>query len=288
MKKTISFETIQKIVGFIAIAAIIGILMASCAMLDGLFKPEPTCAELGEHQWEKNGQKRYSFPVDANHQVIMNRHNEICWRCGIEKPDSRAAHKGNPCSICGYDSTPPSQGNDPFAKCFAAGTQILMADSSLKNIESIKEGDLVKTYAFETNELVVSKVTKLVSVEHSNLVKLTFAGAETSGGQWQMITVSRAFTGSNEIVTTADHPFWIERGVWAAVDAEKANKLYFQKTKVEELNIGDKVFMPQRNIFTEIVDMEIIAARQMTYTIELSANDNFIANGMLVKTEDVK
>ena len=149
--------------------------------------------------------------------------------------------------------------------CFGKGTKIFMADNSLKYIELIQEGDLVKSYDFENKKLIDSKVTKLISVTHSNLLKLKFA--------------------DNEIITTADHPFWTEKDVWAATDVEKANKNYFQKTKVEKLQIGDKVFIPEKNTFLEIIDIENIGTRQITYTIELSESDNFIANGMLVKTE---
>ena len=152
--------------------------------------------------------------------------------------------------------------------CFAAGTKILMSDSSLKNIELIQEGDVVKSYDFENKKLMDSKVTKLVSATHSSLLKLKFAG--------------------NEIITTSGHPFWTERNVWAAVNAEKANSNYFQETKVESLTVGDKIFIPEKNILSEILAIENMNERQITYTIELSASDNFIANGMLVKTEIAK
>ena len=152
--------------------------------------------------------------------------------------------------------------------CFAAGTKILMQDNSLKNIELIKEGDIVKSYDFKNKKLIDSKVTKLVSATHCNLLKLKFA--------------------DNEIITTADHPFWIDKNIWAAVDAEKANKNYFQKTKVGSLKIGDKIFIPQKNIFSEILEIEPVNMKQITYTIELAESDNFIANGLLVKTEIVK
>jgi len=152
--------------------------------------------------------------------------------------------------------------------CFGKGTKILMADNSLKNIELIKEGDKVKSYDFENKKLTNSKVTKLITVTHSNLLKLKLF--------------------DNEIVTTSDHPFWIDRNVWAAIDAEKANRDYSQSTEVESLNVGDKIFIPEKNIFSEIIEIKKINERQMTYTIELTENDNFIANGMLVKTEIVK
>jgi intein/homing endonuclease len=125
-----------------------------------------------------------------------------------------------------------------------------MKDNSLKNIELIQKGDWVKSYDFKNKKLIDSKVTKLISATHSDLLKLKFA--------------------SNEIIATADHPFWIEKGVWAATG---------------KLKIGDKVFMPEKNVFMEIIDVEAIDAQQITYTIELSEGDNFIANGMLVKVE---
>ena len=152
--------------------------------------------------------------------------------------------------------------------CFGAGTKILMSDKSLKNIELIQEGDMVKSYDFENKKLINSKVTKLISVTHSDLLKLKF--------------------GDKEIITTSDHPFWIDRNVWAAVNSEKANKNYFQEATVESLKVGDKIFIPEKNAFSEIVEIEKIKGRQITYTIELSENDNFIANGVLVKTENEK
>jgi hypothetical protein len=170
-----------------------------------------------------------------------------------------------------YDDTVISEiyfhGLDVSVYCFSAGTKILMADNSLKNIESILAGDVVKSYDFKNKKLIDSKVTKLLSATHSNLLKLKLA--------------------DNEIVTTSDHPFWIDKNVWAAVDAEKANKDYFQKTKVESLKVGDKVFIPNKMSFSKIIGIENIKEGQITYTIELSESDNFIANGMLVKTETI-
>jgi intein/homing endonuclease len=142
-----------------------------------------------------------------------------------------------------------------------------MADNSQKNIETISVGDIVKSYDFKNKKLIDSKVTRLVFAQHSNLLKLKFA--------------------DNEIVVTSDHPFWIDKNVWAAVDAEKANKDYFQKTKVESLKVGDKVFIPNKMSFSKIIGIENIKEGQITYTIELSESDNFIANGMLVKTETI-
>ena len=152
--------------------------------------------------------------------------------------------------------------------CLGGGTKILMSDNSLKNIELVQAGDMVKSYDFENKKLIEVKVTRLISATHSRLVKLKFI--------------------DNEIVTTFDHPFWIEKNVWAAVNSEKSNENYYQSTKIENLKIGDKIFIPEKNEFLEVIDIEIIDKQQITYTIELSGKDNFIANGLLVKTEILK
>ena len=152
--------------------------------------------------------------------------------------------------------------------CFGKGTKILMADNSLKNIELIQEGDMIKSYDFENKKLKSEKVVKLITATHSNLMKLKLSDIE--------------------IVTTSDHPFWIDKNIWAAINAVKANSDYSQSIEIKSLNVGDKVFIPEKNIFSKIIEIEKINERQITYTIELSENDNFIANGMLVKTEIVK
>ena len=173
-----------------------------------------------------------------------------------------------------YDDTAITQiyfGGYPYGPqtlCLGAGSEILMADNTLKNIETINVGDWIKSYDFENQKLIDVEVTKLLSAPHFNLLKLK--------------------VGDNEIVTTADHPFWTEKGVWSAIDADIANSNYFQATIVENMKIGDKIFMPENNIFSEIIAIENIYGQQVTYTIELSENDNFIANGMLVKTEKPK
>ncbi len=43
--------------------------------------------------------------------------------------------------------------------CFLAGTQVLMADGSYKNIENVKTGDYVKSYDFKSKKVVNCKVT---------------------------------------------------------------------------------------------------------------------------------
>ena len=152
--------------------------------------------------------------------------------------------------------------------CFVAGTEITMADNSTKSIEQIKQGDKVKTYNFRTKKIENTNVTKIINRKHSNLYKLVFKDCE--------------------IITTDDHPFWTEKKNWSSLNHLKSNSNYIQNTKIMNLQIGDKVFIPTKNVFTELTTIEKINGEQQTFTIELKKGKNFIANGILVKTEKSK
>jgi hypothetical protein len=152
--------------------------------------------------------------------------------------------------------------------CFGAGTLIAMADNSTRPIEQIKKGDKVKTYNFQTKKSANAYVTKTINRKHTNLFKLVFK--------------------DREIISTDDHPFWSEKKKWASLNPQKSNSNYEQTKEISKLQIGDKVFIPSENIFTELNSIEKLNSGLQTYTIELRTSDNFIANGLLVKTEKTK
>lgn len=75
--------------------------------------------------------------------------------------------------------------------CFAAGTQVLMADGSLKAIELVKAGDLVLSKDEATGEVAAKPVTKTFVRQAPATLALTFSNGET-------------------IETTAEHPFFVQ------------------------------------------------------------------------------
>jgi hypothetical protein len=78
--------------------------------------------------------------------------------------------------------------------CFDAGTPVLMADGTYKNIEDIIIGDCVKSYNVYTNKLEESEVLKLHKIkENQNLVVLTFSDGTI-------------------LHTTMTHPFYTTNG----------------------------------------------------------------------------
>lgn len=54
------------------------------------------------------------------------------------------------------------------------------------------------------------------------------------------------------------------------------------------MKIGDKVFLPVENKWIEVMSIEVVSQEQVMHTIELESGDNFVVNGILVKTEKPK
>lgn len=152
--------------------------------------------------------------------------------------------------------------------CFASGTKILMADNTEKNIELIKTGDIVLTFDSKTEQLVKTQVTKVIAIKHSNLVKVRLE--------------------DREIIATDDHPFFTNNKQWSSINPDKSNTFYLQDNEVARLSTSDKIFSPSVNKFIQVKSIERIEGEQTTYTIEIASGDNFIANGLMVKTEIIK
>ncbi|WP_228447325.1 polymorphic toxin-type HINT domain-containing protein [Streptomyces paludis] len=81
----------------------------------------------------------------------------------------------------------------PVQACFLAGTPVLLADGTTKNIEDIKVGDQVLATNPATGETSAQPVTELLPSEgDKELNKLTIATPD----------------GNKNITATAEHPFW--------------------------------------------------------------------------------
>lgn len=150
--------------------------------------------------------------------------------------------------------------------CFAAGTQILMADGSEKNIEDLKVDDEVVYWNHKTGETNKAIIRNLASARHEKLVKYLFESGKS-------------------ITATQDHPFRIKDKGWASMQPEKS-KQYKGFKHIEKIAIGD-VFQTTKG-FDKLIAIAFPKGEQMTYTItQLSEGDNFIANGLIVGVEEI-
>ncbi|MCA6095926.1 hypothetical protein LE181_27655 [Streptomyces sp. SCA3-4] len=78
-------------------------------------------------------------------------------------------------------------------QCFLPGTKVLMADSSQKNIESVKVGDQVAATDPLTGETGPRTVTDVIVSEHDK--------------QFNELTIKTP-NGSEQLTATHEHPFW--------------------------------------------------------------------------------
>ncbi|MEW1725220.1 polymorphic toxin-type HINT domain-containing protein, partial [Streptomyces sp. NPDC093109] len=98
-------------------------------------------------------------------------------------------------------------------ECFLAGTPVLLADGTTKNIEDIKVGDQVLATNPATGETSTQPVTELLPSEgDKELNKLTIATPD----------------GNKNITATAEHPFWApEENAWInAADLKPGTTLH--------------------------------------------------------------
>jgi len=120
--------------------------------------------------------------------------------------------------------------------CFAAGTLVVMADGSLKPIETIAAGDKVKSYDFTSGRELDSAVSKTINRSVSGYFKL------------------------NGLKVTGEHPFAFGNGEWK---------------KVKELKIGDRVKGRGADKFVAIYAHEEVIETIEVYNISVEGVKNY-------------
>ncbi|MFY0608619.1 MAG: hypothetical protein JXR10_18015 [Cyclobacteriaceae bacterium] len=150
--------------------------------------------------------------------------------------------------------------------CFTAGTQVLLANGTESNIEDLTIGQEVMSMNNSTGKLEPSEILELASPTHTNLVELTFTDGRT-------------------VVATEDHPFY-DGARWLSLNPSKTQADY-NFEEVSQLAIGIKLQSIEGNI--ELESVKLIPKLQRTYTIvKLSRNKTFVANGIVVGTEELR
>lgn len=131
--------------------------------------------------------------------------------------------------------------------CFVAGTEIILSNGDVKNIENIEVGESVLTYNEETGNNESGVVGDLKTHEVQSVIRLTLDN-------------------ENIIITTHEHPFYTQRG-WI-----KAGEL-------ESLDVCKKSDGSESLVST----VEILDETHTVYNLlSVSDNHNFYANDILV------
>lgn len=181
------------------------------------------------------------------------------WICYNE--ESKQLCVGDTCTVNGatgtYDTdkkcSVPSSGGGGGGGCFAAGTQILMADGTLKAVEDVAVGDFLKAGrdSAEPNEV-------------KRKYMIAFDG-------WLY-----SINGSNKFVTES-HPFMTADG-WKSFNPE-ATKKETPELPVTPLAEGDVLLTKDGSVTLERFDR--VMAKTTVYNMDVISHD-FYADGYLV------
>jgi len=165
-----------------------------------------------------------------------------------------------------------SSGGGSSGSCFDAGTKVLMADQTEKNIEDIKENDYIWSYNVETKQFGPKRVKKAYKIKcRLDLVQLIFKDGTV-------------------LNTTMTHPFYTANG-WVSLrpnydyNAEYEN---LQDQFVEMMQIGQKFYKINRSKNKlEKVPVTRIRYRHgaeedhYVYNLNIEEYNTFFTNGIL-------
>jgi hypothetical protein len=143
--------------------------------------------------------------------------------------------------------------------CFIAGTKILMADGSIKNIEDVMLGDVVLGKDGSHNEVL-------------EFLRPTLGDT----GATMM-----AFNGEMPFMTS-DHPVYVRGYGWKSFDPKMTEQKYFMP--VGKYQVGDIIETPDGLGF-EIKSIEEYTDQnqdQIIYNFRLGGNHTYIADGLIV------
>ena len=173
-----------------------------------------------------------------------------------KKPSTSSSGKCN----CSWDHT-----------CFVAGTKVMMKDGSEKNIENIKEGDLILSVNIETMKIESDIVLNIpVRVKKYRKIRMELENGIT-----------------NEF--SPAHPFWVENKGWAVFDIEEAKTEL--KFSVDTLQEGDIVIYYNGGNLKRLKIIKLDDTEEFVemYNVEnVKKNNTFFANGILVHNKFVK
>jgi len=130
-----------------------------------------------------------------------------------------------------------------FDTCFLAGTRVLMADGSYKNIEDIDIGDLVLSYAKKTMEIMSCRVANV------------FRHLPEEMTDYYLVI-------NNNLKVTPNHRFY-SNGGWVCAG---------------DLKIGDRLFCREQNMVYLTYSIEKVYKRETSFDLEVERCHNYFVS----------
>lgn len=158
-------------------------------------------------------------------------------------------------------TTPPPAtggGGGGSGSCFVAGTKVLMADKSQKNIEDVKAGDMVMGY--DGKKMTKERVTDVESPVRNHHYNVRLEDGTVLG-------------------ITDDHAVYTQDG-WQAISPENA-KHESPQLKVSDLKVGDRV-LKSNGKYVKVVSMDYFPGDVQTYNLKgVTGYNNYYADGVV-------
>ena len=167
---------------------------------------------------------------------------------------------------------PVPLGGYPQIFCFAKGTEISMADGSIKEIQDIEIGDSVLSYNLSSTTIEPDEVLELHTGFNNNMMEMTFSDGTI-------------------IHSTFDHPYRVKHKGWCSIKPDMTNDILTNIKDAKQLEVGDICFLMKDGKITEVafISSKSIPDFQTTYTIKkLKKNNTFFADGVMVGSETLK
>ena len=167
---------------------------------------------------------------------------------------------------------PVPLGGYPQIFCFAKGTEISMADGSIKEIQDIEIGDSVLSYNLSSTTIEPDEVLELHTGFNNNMMEMTFSDGTI-------------------IHSTFDHPYRVKHKGWCSIKPDMTNDILTNIKDAKQLEVGDICFLMKDGKITEVafISSKSIPDFQTTYTIKkLKKNNTFFAEGVMVGSETLK
>jgi len=150
--------------------------------------------------------------------------------------------------------------------CFPAGTQITMADITIKNIEDIAAGDKVLSYDVEQDKFITSTVVKTIKKIREGVYDIN----------------------DGLISPTDDHPLYVRkpdgRCGWAAVDPD-ISKVMYKDRDAMPLEVDDELLAAHELITTiESILYRFGTLFEYTFTRNSTIHDSFANTGTIIES----
>jgi|GEM_PF-6809666 len=142
-----------------------------------------------------------------------------------------------------------------FSSCFTSGTEVILADGSVKPIELVNIGDQLLGYGGQFNSVLAYDRPRL--------------------GKRKLYAFN-----DGPFFVTAEHPFLTEAG-WKAIDPE-ATKRENPTLKVAKLEPGDSLILAnEQHLVLNLIRSIEADYDTPLYNFKLSGNNTYYANGLL-------